>query len=386
MSTHSSGQNCPGCHYLVPAGMPICQNCGLALSERVPGLQNQGPFSSGSSTQPVFGNPFGGFSPDPNGQTTREIPFPVQLPGNFYQQPPNRKYRKIALLAVIALCVVGVGGFALFASSRNQPVPIITVTSAYRVGSTPAGSTGTAFHVEGQQFSPDTAISFLLDGQPVPGAPKVQSDGNGNINRANMIVTADWIQGNHLLTARDTEGNATKTGVPIVIVAQGEANTPGPNGAPPDDANFTLNIVIHRQDAVDGTQLMDHQNTLIIKGQADPAGGVVCAARDDGKPHILKYTSNGVQVTETVIWRCSGTYKAGQFTYIETIIHDDYVFSDGVTCSANTPYVYENLQGNFSSPKAISGTYNADTVTLNCDAPVGLRQFDAETGTWLGQQ
>jgi hypothetical protein len=51
--------------------------------------------------------------------------------------------------------------------------------------------------------------------------------------------------------------------------------------------------------------------TLIITGQPD--GGSVCQSRDDGQPHT--YTGdfgNGSTYTETMVFKCSGTYKGGQ--------------------------------------------------------------------------
>lgn len=59
------------------------------------------------------------------------------------------------------------------------------------------------------------------------------------------------------------------------------------------DASFTITAIVHRQDALDNTTLMDYHETLFITGHPDPAGGVVCSARDDGKPHTLTNTSGG---------------------------------------------------------------------------------------------
>jgi hypothetical protein len=206
---------------------------------------------------------------------------------------------KVLLVVLAVILVLGTGGVGIAAYLLTRPQPVISVTSDYRVGSIPAGSTGTVFHVSGHHFSDISAITFLLDRVLVPSSQAVQSDADGNI-RADLTVTAGWALGNHTLLAKDAAGYTTQVGPTVAIVPQGQAHTPGPHGAPPDDMSFTINGFVVAQN-----------ETLIITGQPD--GGSVCQSRDDGQPHT--YTGdfgNGSTYTETMVFKCSGTYKGGQ--------------------------------------------------------------------------
>jgi hypothetical protein len=313
------------------------------------------------------------------------FPGPVFPPPGTSQPPVQKKSGgglKIALIILAVLIVLGGGGVAAYVLTR--PKPTITVTSDYKVGSTYAGSTTTAFHVTGQKFSSNSTITFLLDGNPAPDNQTAQSDGNGAV-KADLKVSSNWTVGQHTLTAKDASGYTTQQGVTVQIVNQGEAHTPGPNGAPPDDTSFTVTLTVQPKDASTGASFKSFTDTLTVTGRADPAGGTVCDPRfDDGAPHkVTGQDSNGNKYTETYIWSCTGTYKGGKLTYTESATKDVVVFTDGFTCTARTPYVYQQMTGTFTGPTSISGSYSADAITYTC-SDGKPQQLDPETGTWSG--
>jgi len=298
----------------------------------------------------------------------------------------------ITVTTIVVLSAVGVG-IAAYLLTRLQPV--ISVSSDYKVGSIPVGSIGTVLLVSGHTFSDTSVITFLLDGVPV-GNKGVSSDAKGNI-KAILTITNRWAVGRHTLTAEDASGYATKNGVTVMIVAQGQANTPGPNGAPPNKSSFKLNIKIQGQDVVTGQQFTD-QETLVITGHPDPAGGTVCQPADDGKPHTFAgtyYTFNGVPYPagipyrETFTSKCSGTYKGGRLSYAQTVISDTVVwYYNGlaITCVANAPYVNQQLDGTFSSHNTMSGTFSSDSATYTCNRQgYRLSGGDHYDGDWTGQ-
>lgn len=269
------------------------------------------------------------------------------------------------------------------------PRPVIAVQSEYQQGGVPAGAATTSLHVSGKWFSYHSPITFLLDGRPAPGGQGAMSDAEGRVE-ADLTVSSDWGLGNHLLTARDAHGYATQTGKMLAIVPQGEANTPGPNGAPADHANFSLAAVVQIQNPQPG-QDGSLQETLVITGQADPAGGTVCQARDNGQPFMQQGTvldASGMPTTityqETLILTCSGSYKGGQLSYTETATSDQYVLSNGLNCQATTPYTLQTLSGSFSSATASSGSWSADGYAITCDQAFFFTQHPAEQGTWSG--
>ena len=310
---------------------------------------------------------------------TIQIPtVPVPPPPPMPRKSGNRL--KVLLVVLAAILVLAT---AVVAWPHLGPQPVISVTSKYHVGSIPADSaTGIGFHVNGQKFSAHSAITFLLDGTPIPGNTTVQSDANGKVS-ADLTITDAWTMGSHTLTARDASNHTTQSGVAVVIVPPGQAHTPGPNGAPPDDMKFTLNITIRGTDTATGTASTE-THTLIVTGQPDPAGGTVCQSRDDGQAHVLTGADNGVPYRETLVWLCSGTYKGGKLTYTETATGDRADYSNGLSCVANTPYVSEHLEGTFSNQNTISGTYRADAVTGVCNiVPAG--PYGPFTGSWTVQ-
>jgi hypothetical protein len=213
----------------------------------------------------------------------------------------------------------------------------------------------------------------------------VSSDANGTV-KGDLVIRTDWPLGTHMLTAKDASGYATKAGVPVVIVSQGQAHTPGPNGAPPDDMSFTLNVKEQIHDAGTGQHPVSGTETLVVTGKPDPAGGTVCQSYDDGQPHTdTGNASNGITYRVTYILSCSGTYKGGKLSYSETATTSKIDFSDGISCVAHTPYVSEHLEGTFTSQNTISGTFSSDSVTVDCNQGLGTHQDPAGTGSWTAQ-
>ncbi len=299
------------------------------------------------------------------------------------------------VIVIIATVVVVAGGAAgALAYVLTRPQPVISITSPYMVGKTPAGSSGTRLRIKGQKFSDNSAITFLLDAGPAPGAPRVSSDLQGNLNTA-LLVTSAWSTGRHTLTARDAGGNATKVGVLIEIVAQGVANTPGPLGAPPDDASFKVDANINGQYDQGGGPFSVTE-TEIVTGHPDPAGGSVCQPEDDGQPH--QYSSHtldtGLPETQTYAASCSGTYKAGTLSLTETLLSDvvQLTFDNTpVTCHLLTPGVDEQLTGSYTSQGTFSGTmtykmFPRTDFSCAIEPPVTSFYFFiyGGSGTWTG--
>lgn len=306
-----------------------------------------------------------------------------------YTPPPAQQKTgnrlRVLFIVLAAILVLGASGGGIAAYFLTRPHPVISMLSDYKVGSTPAGSTGTVLHVSGHQFSGTSAITFLLDGVPVSSNTSTNSDADGNV-KVDLTVTDSWAVGNHILTAKDASNYDTRSGVSLLIVPQGQAHTPGPNGAPPDDASFTLNANLQIQDAVTGQQLGSATDTLTITGKPDPAGGTVCQSVDDGQPHTSTgSTNNGVTYRETIVWSCNGTYKGGKLSYTEMVTSDTVAFSNGVSCVAHTPYVYQHIEGSFSSHNTVSGTLSTDSITVDCNQGVGTQHSDARKGSWTGQ-
>ncbi len=312
---------------------------------------------------------------------------PVQQP---YAPPPApKKQGGVSRILLIALAIIvvlgGVVGFLVY-HALTLPPPVISVTSKYAVGSTPAGSTSTMFHVSGQKFAANSAITFLLDGTPAPGAPTVQSDANGNV-MADLTITNGWSVGNHTLTARDAGNDTTKSGISVTIVPQGQAHTPGPNGAPPDDMTFSLQITVQHHNVKTNQQYPPLKQTLMITGRPDPAGGTVCQQTDHGQPQTYDGTLNSGSISfhETYTETCSGTYKDGKLSYTQTVNSDQYSLPNNVTCTVSNPYPYEQLQGAFTALNTISGSFSLGAITAPCSNGSTTVTFGAEAGTWTGQ-
>jgi hypothetical protein len=300
-------------------------------------------------------------------------------PDSVPPAPPKkmRLARRWLMMLILSIMLLGGGlGLTLYALA-SRPNPILTnVTSQYRVGGTIAGASATTFQVEGLDFSGHVLVTFLLDNMPVPGTEAAQSDGSGKIN-AMLTVTDVWPIGRHLLKARDADGYETQKGWPLTIVRPGQAGTPGPDGAPPDNADLTIT----------GTIQASNVQTVSLTVKGSEQGGTVCGPNDDGHPHSTSGSSDGYPYTETLVLTCSGTYQGGVLTYRETVISDTYAFTNGITCTAATPYVDERLDGTFTSSTEISGTFSADAVTLTCSlaSKSDSGTIAAQAGTWNGQ-
>lgn len=270
---------------------------------------------------------------------------------------------KFIIIIVAAVVAVG-GGAAALAYVVTRPQPLISITSQYTLNKLPVGSTGTRLHFTGQQFANNSAITFLLDNNPAPGGPAVLSDQHGNV-RADLIVTTDWSPGLHTLTARDASNNTSQKGVQIRIVPQGQAHTPGPAGAPPDDSSFK--IAVQENGQYDGSGSFTRSEQLIVSGHPDPAGGSVCKANDTGKPiHSggLK-TSNGIPYSEDITLTCSGTYQSGSLVYTETLNADVITLNtDGgvITCHLKEARVFEIWSGSYNASGSFTGTITYPSI------------------------
>jgi hypothetical protein len=344
--------------------------------QQQPGQSPYGqPSAYGQSEGYPASAPTDPYAPPPAGAYTPQVGQPWGVPPVLpppVQQKPQSNLNILIIVLVIVVLVAGGGGTAFYFLTR--PNPTISVKSDYTFNSTPAGASGTQFTLSGQNFSHSSTITFLLDGSPVLGGQTAQSDSSGNLPSTTLMVTDSWSVGNHTLTAKDASGYTTKTGMSIVIVTPGQAHTPGPHGAPSDDASGTISLTIAGTD----------QRTLTVKGSSN--GGTVCGQGDDGQPHTVTGTSNGVGYVETIVETCSGTYKGGKLDYTETDTSDTFIFNDGVRCTVSTPYVNTHLVGTFSSPTQIGGDASSESTTLTCSLN-GVSQsssVNAQQASWSG--
>jgi hypothetical protein len=330
-------------------------------------------------------------SPPPDQTFFTQLPVSATPPAS---SPPALRKRPVllmAFLAFVAVMLIAGGTLTLLGINGKGPLgcvlvnrsPMITVTSNYQTGSTPAGSSGTSIQVSGQQFCSNSTVTFLLDGQPAPGAPTPQSDASGAVT-VNLKITSAWLLGTHTLSAKDSGGHTARSYM-LAIVPPGEAGTPGPNGAPSDTASFTLSITVHHRDAVTGKQFDDFTQVLIITGHPDPQGGMACQQRDDGQTHSFTDTdSTGAAYTNYTAWTCQGTYKGGKLTYTETITTNYATYDSGASCVSQTPFINEHLEGTFTSASTISGTFSKDGYTNTCNPGNTTQSYNAQTGTWTG--
>jgi hypothetical protein len=292
---------------------------------------------------------------------------------------------KVALIVVSSAVVLGVVAGALAAYFLTRPQPIISVSSAYHVNGTPAGATGTVLRITGQKFSGSSSITFLLDGSQAPGNQLVQSDGSGKVN-ATLTITSGWSQGSHIITARDASNYVTKTGISVVIVPQGQANTPGPNGAPADDTSFKVNVAVTAT-LVEVSQPFSENEILVVTGRSDPNGGTVCGTADHGQSYTStqKTVNTGQSYQETSSFSCSGSYKAGKLSYTQTITSDVILFSDGSTCTLTSPQIDQQLEGSFTANHTFTGTVTYPKITSYTCSYSGSPFFHyGAQGTWTG--
>jgi hypothetical protein len=316
-------------------------------------------------------------------------------PGQYYQPPaqPQRAHSTAKTLLLITVIVVTIaifigGGFFIYAATR--PDPTISLTSKYHALGLPAGASSTTFAVQGLHFSGNEAITFFLDGGQIFGLPSVKSNGGGSFTVA-LPISNSWSLGKHVLTASDADHYLTKQGVSISIVVAGQANTPGPNGAPSDSSSFKISA------SFTGTVLQsgnpDTSSEIItVTGMPDPAGGTVCGENEDGIPFVTHGTftggAAGTSYTETIVETCAGTYQGGKLEEDVTVTAQYLTYTDPssfdtVNCSVPSSYVLEHIQGTFSSATEISGSYSMAGARYSCSNYGSVTQ-NAEAGAWNG--
>ncbi|MBV9227665.1 MAG: hypothetical protein JOZ18_00025 [Chloroflexi bacterium] len=290
----------------------------------------------------------------------------------------------ITALVVVVLGTSGAGIALAFHLFPHQPV--MSVVSGYNAQGLPVAADGTTLHVHGQKFAANSPITFQLDTTPLK-TQQTQSDGNGNVT-ANLAVTSAWRIGRHTLTARDAS-NTTTSGIEIEIVRPGQSNTPGPNGAPADDASFTIQLTVQGT-TFTNDPLLPHTYTLKITGHPDPAGGTVCASRDDGTPTTdqADTTNNNGTYTQTATYSCSGTYKGGMVSYAETLKTQTVNFSStGSTCNLSSPQPILQITGSYTNEHNFSGSateLSIDTSMYACNPTDSWTSNTGDTGSWTG--
>jgi hypothetical protein len=315
-------------------------------------------------------------------------------PGIHKQISSTRHTGKSSLLLVSLLVlalIIATGGGAFYI--LTHPRPTLSLNSSYMVGQTPAGATGTELHISGQDFSRQTAITFLLDGKPAPGAPEAISDMSGKINVI-LLVTPTWPVGKHTLSARDDRYNFNQINIPLEIVKQGQANTPGPLGAPPDDASFVTSLSIQGKYEAANAQPLSGNEKLVITGHAYPNEGSICKANDTGHPHQYSTkTSNGIPLTEVMTTTCTGTYKSGSITYTQILLTDAITLNDNgtqISCNLTKSGPEERLTGSYTAQGTFHGTVQyvsfPDTDFACNTGSLGTFQFYlyGGHGTWVG--
>lgn len=356
--------------------------------------QSISPFEhSRSSSQPTDLH-----TPPAPSVTPPEIPVPEAptQPLDPVTPPPIwrklwRKRNIVLLLLIICLILTGGGSSAVYYFS-TRPQPVIVVTSKYRVGSTSAGSTSTTFQVKGQDFTHSSAITFLLDGKWAPGSQTVHSDSHGNVT-ALLTVTNGWLVGDHTLAARDASGYLTQKLWKIKIVVQGQASTPGPNGAPTDTATGTITVNIPAHKSISPTtyklSVTRRSNRETICRYAKEDLGFL----PDGRIYTLTgTTSKGTFYTDTLAATCSGTYINGMLRYTETVTNEEIEYADAgfftsdTVCTALSPYVNISLEGTFIGSTAIKGRYSYGTSqpVYHCTNDDGNWPVPPQEGTWSG--
>lgn len=323
------------------------------------------PYGTAPVAEPGGGTIFTPPPPPPPG--VPEYPPLYSIPSESGRQRPQLPRRPLLIGAIVLAVVVVLAGVLVTFNQlgAGQRHPQLRVSSVYHVGTLPAGATGTSLQVSGEQFSSNSQVTFYLDGTPLTGV-NAKTDSNGLV-RVNVSVTDAWKVGQHTLTAADANNNRVQQGVTVVIVPQGQAHTPGPNGAPPDDASFKVNFTV-----TNGSQTVN--GTFTITGHPDPAGGTVCASyangmQDDGQPHTMSgVTSNGIRYQETMVATCRGTYRSGKISYEEVVSQDKIVFetlTGPVTCNAASHSI--TAEGSFVDAHNLKGTVKSPSYAITCD-------------------
>ena len=344
-------------------------------------------------------------------QQPQQFHGPHQQSYHHYQQPPNPMMQtataakvgttvtktgsasvgKWVLITVIAATVLGASGvgvalafhpFHLFITQ-----PVMKVASKYNAQGKPIAANGTTLHVSGQQFAANSPITFLLDNKPLNETQRTQSDGNGNVT-TDLAVTSAWNVGRHTLTAHDAN-NTTTSAIAINIVQPGQDSTPGPNGAPSDDASFTIQLNV--QATNDNGQSYSYTYKLIITGHPDPTGGTVCASEDNGTPisdRGIFYNNTNVTYNRTRTYSCSGTYKGGTVSYSQTLQTETTTASNGENCHLNSPQqLYLHITGSYTDQHNFSGSavYTPMASSAYTCTPAGSTYWNlGSKGNWTG--
>jgi len=127
--------------------------------------------------------------------------------------------------------------------------------------------------------------------------------------------------------------------------------------------------------------------------------GKVCQSRDNGQPQRQQMSlAAGISVTFTRVYACSGSYQDGKLSYSETVLSEVVEGSGGTgllntvkwRCEANGEYVYAQLDGTFSSQRAVAGNYTWNSApAYTCDAAVAMPSVlpsgRSGTGKWTGE-
>ncbi len=296
---------------------------------------------------------------------------------------------KTIIIVVVTVVVVAAGGIGAATFFLNRPQPLINITSNFKNSSTLVGASGTTLHITGQKFSGNSDITFLLDGNPAPGNPSAHSDSNGNFS-TDVKITDAWNVGTHTLTARDASSYSTKNSVSVTIVPPGVAHTPGPNGAPPDDATFTISLSAKGNYTGSGNQPFTTNETLHITGHPDPAGGTVCQDGDNGQKFNTSSSTLDTHLafTEIYSFSCQGNYKSGKVTYTETLATDVITYtSSGVSCTLISPQMNQQVTGSYTSSNTFTGTFvygHTPQSDFHCTNPNSFFFYIGGTGTWTG--
>lgn len=361
---------CMACKAEIPLWAHFCGVCGRPCQPQVPASASVQPHESRlMAAIPTSKSSTKAFTPSSSPATPLPTtgPYiqrawgPILLPLPLRSHKPQQRGQwtptKWAIILLILIVIAVGSGVLAYLLTRPQPV-LSLISSTYHVGTIPAGSNGTTLRVQGQHFSAHSAITFLLDNHPAPAAPAVVSNQFGALSTT-LPITAAWPLGLHTLTARDAANYVSKRGIQVEIVAQGQAHTPGPNGAPPDDTSFNMRVSVREQTNGSDTSAAS-MDTLLVSGNPDPAGGSVCKSRDNMQPHTYNSsTTSGLPDTLVYTFSCSGTYKNGRISYKETLVKAVITISNQgnlYVCRLLKAGVDEQLSGNYTKRGNFTGS------------------------------
>ena len=182
-----------------------------------------------------------------------------------------------------------------------------------------------------------------------------------------------------------TAHHPTPSPTPLLTPTPTPSPTPSPDSAPPDTASFSIKTTTSTFEPFSSNP------TLIITGHPD--GGTICSPPDNGQP----VTSNGTDTdnatgqrysyTETDTASCSGTYKSGQVTYVETLVSSSVVTQENgntSTCTlSNSPVTNFQLTGVYTGNKTFTGTVTYTDISYSCTNNFRLH-LKAGKDSWKG--